>query len=573
MATIRLASCVAIFLVALTTLNYTRRYMVLPSGGGMSNRPRIVSFPLSADSQRLPIIRREEFTDIRLYLSIGTPQQNVKVLVDTNVSPLWVSVACYDDDVSTCEPSYGNYDPSQSSTSSLIPGTANITYSDGGDVSLHYYSDTYAFSTGVDVKGVEFGVTNITGVDNGVLGLGLPQEDDHYPNLIHQLASQGRTNSKAFSLAVGSPSSESSDTEGVIIFGGIDKKKFSGLLSTNDIIIQNASYPDYIINMASVGVGTLDGGEVTNLTDSNTTVTIGSGAVSSYLPPSTVMALSKYFNASITDELHGRYGLPCASVANSTSFVSFNFAGVAIEVPFSALVFQYSDDSCQWGIQPNTFSGNTTILGIQFLQYAYAVSGVAELELVGDCMPVRNITTPSSSSNGSSSSSGTGLSTGVKAGIGVGVGVGVVALAVLAYFLLGYKRRRRAKMAKESQDQAPYRPHPETSEDAQPDNAAHEMQAEQLPGAHTGYLTDIQEAPCSPYDETTGHQWSSKWQGHNQPISELASEEQQGVTTQPVSELPSEEQKGVKEVDVPPTQLDKHTREHGDEEGCNVSSR
>ncbi len=68
---------------------------------------------------------------------------------------------------------------------------------------------------------------------SGILGIGhganvtIP-----YKNMIDQLADQGATNTKAFSLALGSKSEQ----EGVIIFGGLDTSKFSGTLQTQPII-------------------------------------------------------------------------------------------------------------------------------------------------------------------------------------------------------------------------------------------------------------------------------------------------------------------------------------------------
>jgi hypothetical protein len=53
-----------------------------------------------------------------------------------------------------------------------------------------------------------------------------------YKNMIDQLADQGVTHTKAFSLALGSKSEQ----EGAIIFGGLDTSKFTGTLQTQPIV-------------------------------------------------------------------------------------------------------------------------------------------------------------------------------------------------------------------------------------------------------------------------------------------------------------------------------------------------
>jgi hypothetical protein len=67
----------------------------------------------------------------------------------------------------------------------------------------------------------------------GILGIGHGENVTiRYKNMVDQLASQGVTNTKAFSLALGSKDEQ----EGVIIFGGLDTSKFTGALQTQPII-------------------------------------------------------------------------------------------------------------------------------------------------------------------------------------------------------------------------------------------------------------------------------------------------------------------------------------------------
>lgn len=196
-------------------------------------------------------------------------------------------------------------------------GTEIVYYSDGNSINLTFYVDTITLSTGHYVGEVQFGVADYTDYDNGVLGLGFGESSGNtdYRNFIEQLASQEITNSKAFSLALGNLSAVDS---GIIIFGGVDTKKFSGSLSANEIVPRDSNYA---ITMESVGVGRIGDVDVMNFTDSSTTVALESTVRMTFLPNATVTALLKYFN--VTD--YEDYTLSCTSVANSTSFVSFNF--------------------------------------------------------------------------------------------------------------------------------------------------------------------------------------------------------------------------------------------------------
>lgn len=68
---------------------------------------------------------------------------------------------------------------------------------------------------------------------SGILGIGHGENMTiRYKNVIDQLADQGVTHTKAFSLALGSKSEQ----EGVIIFGGLDTSKFTGTLQAQPIL-------------------------------------------------------------------------------------------------------------------------------------------------------------------------------------------------------------------------------------------------------------------------------------------------------------------------------------------------
>ncbi|KAH8166369.1 hypothetical protein CIB48_g1844 [Xylaria polymorpha] len=468
-------------------------------------------------------------------LSIGSPEQQVRVRADLGDYQLWVSAGCLDDLESECDPQYGTYEPTYSDSSSNQLGTEIVYYSDGNSINLTFYVDTITLSTGHYVGEVQFGVADYTDYDNGVLGLGFGESSGNtdYRNFIEQLASQEITNSKAFSLALGNLSAVDS---GIIIFGGVDTKKFSGSLSANEIVPRDSNYA---ITMESVGVGRIGDVDVMNFTDSSTTVALESTVRMTFLPNATVTALLKYFN--VTD--YEDYTLSCTSVANSTSFENT----------------PPEEDKCIFGIQTTT--SGTPILGINFLRYAYVVfdqtlktvslaqyvncgqneqampsSGAAGF--VGECAPV-GYTTPATeppSSPGTSSAAlgslGSGLSTGAKAGIGVGATVGAIALAALAYYIIAAKSRRQKAnndAAAEPQPLPQHEMHADNmTEQPRPSYSPEQIQAEQNPYVHEAPSQDV---PSPVYVEITRGSWNQtqKLPGHEPQLAEMPSEMDHGV--------------------------------------------
>ena len=81
---------------------------------------------------------------------------------------------------------------------------------------------------------MQFGVAQASSeLNEGILGLAYGNGKNlDYDNFVDVLARQGVTKGRAFSIALGSVDA---DNGGVIIFGGVDPKKFSGPLIHNGI--------------------------------------------------------------------------------------------------------------------------------------------------------------------------------------------------------------------------------------------------------------------------------------------------------------------------------------------------
>ncbi|KAI0551056.1 aspartic peptidase domain-containing protein [Xylaria curta] len=321
----------------------------------------------------VPLARR---ADVAYYakLNIGTPPQPVFVQLDTGSFELWVNPNCAtlqgSSDVKFCR-AVGHYDPTSSSTSVELTTTKTLRYGIGS-ANIQYVVDAVGLDgTDALLQDVQFGVA-IDTVDEfaGILGIGHGENVTiRYKNMVDQLADQGVTSTKAFSLALGSKSEQ----EGVIIFGGLDTSKFTGTLQTQPIIPAIAApdgVPRYWIDMESLSI-TPPSGNTKQYPNTSMAVFLDSGATLTLLPTTLATAIAADFGANTTDP-SGFYPVDC-KFNDQPGTLNFAFAGVTIRVPYREVVREIQTAfgiSCYLGISP---SEDFVLLGDTMLRSAYAV--------------------------------------------------------------------------------------------------------------------------------------------------------------------------------------------------------
>ncbi|KAI1085432.1 acid protease [Whalleya microplaca] len=369
-------------------------------------------------------------SDVAYYakLDIGTPPQEVYVQLDTGSFELWVNPDCSDlegsADVRFCK-AVGHYNPSSSSTAAKVTGTKVLRYGIGS-ANIQYVTDDIGLSgTDARLEGIQFGVATGT-VDefSGILGIG---HGDNvtipYKNFVDQLADQGVTDTKAFSLALGSKDEQ----EGVVIFGGLDTGKFTGTLETLPIIPAKESpdqVPRYWVNMTSLGLNP-PSGKKKQYTNTTLAVFLDSGATLTLLPTTLANSIAADFGAKAMDA-NGFFPVDCA-LNGLPGTVDFSFGNITIQVPYNEFIRELQTGfgtQCFLGISPNE---DFVLLGDTMLRSAYAVfdqtndaihlaqyvnCGTKEVEITaktsfasikGDCDPpnLKPMATPSSSSSSS----------------------------------------------------------------------------------------------------------------------------------------------------------------------------
>ncbi|EEY15900.1 candidapepsin-1 [Verticillium alfalfae VaMs.102] len=309
-------------------------------------------------------------TSYLIELDLGSPAQTARVAIDTGSSELWVNPNCENAGSSSqaqiCD-TYGHYRPADSDTSRVSQTQNTISYGKG-DVALQYVSDQIAIP-GSDIKldQVIFGY----GLDSqdltmGILGLSFGDGINmQYPSVVDEMVNQNVTRTHAFGVALGTKDEPTGS--GVISFGGVDTKKFSGDLHTMPILgPQNGErLRRYWVQMDSVGLST-PGSDSSSYRNSSLPVFFDTGATLSYLPSGLI--------ADIASDLGGRmdtsvnlYIVPC----NMEGSIDFTFDGYTVKVPLEEFIWDVGQNTCVLGA--DSADDGSYILGDSFLRSVYTV--------------------------------------------------------------------------------------------------------------------------------------------------------------------------------------------------------
>ncbi|PHH85630.1 hypothetical protein CDD83_147 [Cordyceps sp. RAO-2017] len=299
---------------------------------------------------------------------LGTPPQAVSVNFDTGSDELWVNPVCQkSSDPAFCQ-SFGRFNGSQTFVDLKRNGTINYGT---GFANLEYgydYVDVGSARISQQLFGVatesEFAVTGILGAGPSLDGWNSP-----YPTVIDNLAKQGFTQSRAFSLDIRSLESR----RGSVVFGGIDTRKFAGRLEKRPIVPAAAS-PDgltrYWVYLDGIAVRP-DNGSAVDVFDKpdGQAVLLDSGYTVSTLPAALFdKILAAFPDARPPPPGSNLYEVPCALGA-SRGRVDFRFGKTVINVPYNDFIWhQSSTGTCVLGV---TRDDDFPVLGDTFLRAAY----------------------------------------------------------------------------------------------------------------------------------------------------------------------------------------------------------
>lgn len=382
--------------------------------------PGFISVPLSATKSDALLRKRAEVsgtTEIEIpnfrthgysiELNIGTPPQKVEVIVDTGSYELWVNPDCSKSshaknetidgktiitvdsplsDPDECK-KRGQYDASKSTTAGKTELKDTVfQYADFTTAEIAYAKDKIVIG-GVSIDSQIFGVaksSNQTGV--GIMGFGPPpygfNNSNFYPMVLTTMAKQGAIKSPAFSLHL----NDFNASEGSVVFGGVDKKKYTGSLAkipfqtvefeaSNGDKFGHSSYYVTIKSMKLTPPGTTSTSKTYDLA-TNALVSLDSGSSNNILPPG--LAAQVCTDLKGTPSPNGGNCRVDCSIRQQSGGITVELDGKSILVPYYNLINEETFRevaSCSLMISDNHMFGNppSGLLGAPFLRSAYAV--------------------------------------------------------------------------------------------------------------------------------------------------------------------------------------------------------
>jgi len=304
-------------------------------------------------------LNAQYFSDI----TIGTPPQEFKVILDTGSSNLWVpstecgSIACY---------LHTKYDSSSSSTFKKNGSAFEIRYG-SGELSGFVSQDTVTigdlkikdqlFAEATEEPGLAFAF----GRFDGILGLGY---DTISVNGIvppfYEMVNQGLLDDPVFAFYLGDTAD--GDGESEAIFGGINKDHYTGKLT--EIPLRRKAYWEVDLDAITFGDSTAE--------LDNTGVILDTGTSLIALPTTLAELLNKEigakkgYNGQYTVECDKRDSLPDATFTLSGYNFSISAYDYILEVQGSCI-------SSFFGMDIPEPAGPLAILGDSFLRKWYSV--------------------------------------------------------------------------------------------------------------------------------------------------------------------------------------------------------
>lgn len=297
-------------------------------------------------------------------ISLGTPAQEFKVILDTGSSNLWIpsaecgSLACF---------LHAKYDHQASSTYKANGSSFAIKYGSG---SLEGYVSTDHLGIGdLIIPDQDFaeatnepGLAFAFGKFDGILGLGYDTISvNHMVPPVYNAINKDLLDEPVFAFYLGD-TAKSEEDGGAATFGGIDKSKFIG--DVTYLPVRRKGY--WEVSLDGVGLGT----EYADLDHTGAAIDTGTSLIT--LPS----GLAEIINAEIgaTKSWSGQYTLECDTRASLPDF-TFTLGGHN----FTITAFDYTlevSGSCISAFTPMDFPepmGPLAIVGDAFLRRYYSV--------------------------------------------------------------------------------------------------------------------------------------------------------------------------------------------------------
>ncbi|KAF2217186.1 hypothetical protein CERZMDRAFT_108979 [Cercospora zeae-maydis SCOH1-5] len=318
-------------------------------------------------------------------ITVGTPEQQFEVHLDTGSSDLWLNTRDSRYCSSVEQPCFsGTYDANSSSSYSYVNSEFEIAYADGTGSQGDYVTDTVRFS-GVTLEDQQFGIGYLSSTPDGIMGIGYVRNvasatargSGTYSNIPQSLLESGRISTLAYSMWL----NDLDAAEGDLLFGGVNTEKYQGELETFPIVpSSDGVYRQVTIALQGVGRNG-DDSSIASLSDLD--VHLDTGASLTYLPDDLTTKIYDAVGAQYSRTEQVAF-IDCDR-ADDRETLDFKFNDQkTIQVPMNELVIRYTQEICVFGIVPSgdsSFEESYYILGDTFLRSAYVVYDLAKNEI------------------------------------------------------------------------------------------------------------------------------------------------------------------------------------------------
>jgi len=332
----------------------------------MGTRPethRDLMFNTDVDKEGGHFLPISNFLNAQYYseISIGTPPQTFKVVLDTGSSNLWVpsqdcnSIACY---------LHTKYDHSSSKTYTKNGTSFEIRYG-SGSLSGYVSKDTVAIGdlvlTGQDFAEAtsEPGLAFAFGKFDGILGLGYDTISvNHIVPPFYKMIEQNLLDKPVFSFLL----ADKDNDESQVVFGGIDESAYTGKVTY--IPLRRKAY--WEVDLVSLAFGE----EEADFEETGAILDTGTSLIA--LPSDMAELLNKQIGAK--KSYNGQYTIDCAA-REKLPELTFNLSGHRFSITSYdyILEIQGSCISAIMGMDIPKPAGPLAILGDAFLRKYYSI--------------------------------------------------------------------------------------------------------------------------------------------------------------------------------------------------------
>lgn len=323
-------------------------------------------------------------------ITMGTPPQNIRLIVDTGSSDIWAVASSADVCAAAAGCPGGTFDYSKSSTFvDNGPGEFQASYVDGTATTGDYFQDVFGIGS-AKVEQMQMGLAGNTTSSEGIMGIAFRTGEGggtvQYPNLVDTMVNQSIIATQAYSLWL-----DDRDARiGALLFGGVDTGKFDGNLANI------AMYPSsttgivdrFTVAFTSLSITSPSGSDTLTPPGYAEAVVLDSGTTLTFVPDDLAQAIYNVVGANYDDEVQAAV-CDCA-LGGVQGTLDFQFAGAqgpTIKVPVEEMVsplflkdgtqaqFNSGEPACIFGIGPSSSLGEDApiLFGDTVLRSAYVV--------------------------------------------------------------------------------------------------------------------------------------------------------------------------------------------------------